>query len=80
MPVELVIITYNELRSEHKRWSLEEAIRKARDAARKSVEDRLPEEVIVERLFYEEDKDDDSWEIRAVAETRENIARQRPME
>ena len=80
LPVELVIITYNELRSEHKRWSLEEAIRKARDAARKSVEDRLPEEVIVERLFYEEDKDDDSWEIRAVAETRENIARQRPME
>lgn len=79
LPVELVIITYDELRSEQRSCSLEEAVRKAKDAARLSVESRLPKEVIVERLFYEEHKDDDSWEIRAVAETRENVARQRPM-
>lgn len=76
MPVELVIITYNELHLERRSWPPEEAVRKAGEAARKSVLKQLPEGAIVERLFCEEHGDDGSRTMRAIAETRENIARQ----
>lgn len=79
LPVELVIITYNELHAERRSWPPEEAVRKAGEAAKKSVLKQLPEGAIIERLFCEEHRDDGSRKMRAIVETRENIASQGSM-
>lgn len=74
LPVELVVTTYHELLVEETPLSHEEALELARAEALKKLQEQIPEEVALERFFCEEYSEDSTEWIRAVAETREDIA------
>lgn len=77
LPVELVTVTYHELKTEKYVLTEKEAFNRAKDLARKEVMALIPDGVKKERMFYEEQQYDDAREVRLVAETREDISRYR---
>ena len=74
LPVELVTITFNELNIEEENYTKEEALERAKKLAKKAVLSQIPRDAHRERIFFEENRDEEKWEIRVVAETREDIA------
>ena len=74
LPVEFITITFNELEVEEIEFTQEEALKRAKKLAQKAVLSQVPPEAEKKRLFFEEKRDKKNWEIRAVVETRENIA------
>jgi len=74
LPVEVVTVTYHELTLERRALSPEQALEKARFAALKLTRAQIPEEAVVERVYYQEYTDEGRERVRAVVETRENIA------
>ena len=74
LPVELVTITYHELALERRDLSREKALEQARFEALQLTRDQIPEEAAVERVYYQEYTDQGCERVRAVIETKENIA------
>lgn len=80
LPVEVVTVTYYEILEVQKVVSRSQALQQARDEAMTVLRQQLPEDVAVEQLFFQEfTKQSQEW-VRAVAETREDIAEIRPLE
>lgn len=73
-PVELTTVTYYEVLVEEVVISRSEALRRARDEAGAELKKMLPEEVEVEQAYYQEFMERSREWVRAVAETREDIA------
>ena len=73
-PVELITVTYYEVLLEEDTISRNEALQRARVEARTELKKLLPEEVEVEQAYYQEFMDQSREWVRAVAETREDIA------
>jgi len=74
LPVELITVTFNELKIEEVEFTQEEALERAKKLAQKAVLSQVPPEAERKRLFFEEKRDKKNWEVRVVVETRENIA------
>jgi similar to stage IV sporulation protein len=74
IPVELVTVTYHEILVVKKEVSRGEALQHARDEAMARLRSLLPEAVAAEQLYFQEFTEQSREWVRAVAETREDIA------
>ncbi len=75
LPVELVLLTYYELEVEEINYTLKEALENAREEAAGRVVSRIPPGAEVARAFISVTRKDREHYVRAVLETKENIAR-----
>lgn len=75
LPVELVIVAYHEILIKEKEISRSVALQQARNDALAQLRRQLPEEVAVDQLYFQEFTEQSREWVRAVAETREDIAK-----
>ncbi|MEW5784669.1 MAG: sporulation protein YqfD [Bacillota bacterium] len=73
LPVELVAVTYHEIYTETIILTPEKARQRAEVEALALVQSQLPEDALVERIYYQQYSEQGRDWVRAVAETREDI-------
>ncbi len=74
LPVEVITVTYFEIIQEIKTLSPQEALQQAREEALSQLREQLPEGVDYSQIYFQEFTDQGKDWVRAVAETREDIA------